>query len=41
MDFLVLIENGTKNNFVSINFHEFKIDGVITPTRKILSMKDK
>ena len=41
MDSLVPIENGRKHHFVSIDFHEFQIDGIITPTRKILSVKHK
>ena len=41
MDSLVPIENGIKHHFVSIDFHKFQIDGIITPTRKILLVKHK
>ena len=39
--FLVLLENGTRRHFVSIDFHEFKIEGIITPTMTMLSIKNK
>ena len=41
MHSLVSIENVTKHYFVLIDFHEFIIDDMVTPTRKMLSMKDK
>ena len=41
MNTLVSIENETRSQLVSIDFHEFQIDGTITPTWKILSMKHK
>jgi len=36
---LVSIKYGTGYHFVSIDFHEFEIDGIITPTMKICWMK--
>ena len=41
MESLVSIENGTRYNFVSIDFYEFENDGIITPTMKIFCMKNK
>ena len=41
MESLVSIENGTRYHFVSIEFHEFEIASIITPTMKILCMKNK
>ena len=32
---LVSIKYGTGYHFVSIDFHEFEIDGIIRPTKKI------
>ena len=36
MDYLVPMKNGTKHHFVSMDFHELKIDGIITPTRNVV-----
>ena len=38
---LVSIEDGTSNHFVSIDFHEFEIHGIITITTKIFQWKNK
>ena len=38
---IVSIKYGTGYHFVSIDFHEFEIDGIVTPTMKICWMKNK
>ena len=40
-DNLVSMESRTTYNFVSTDLHEFQMGGIITPTRKILSMMYK
>ena len=41
MESLVSIEDRTRYHFVPIDFHEFEIDGIITPTIKVFRMKNK
>ena len=41
MEILVSIKDGTRYHFVSIEFHEFEINCIITRTRKIFQMESK